>query len=91
MSYLFYNCSSLEHLIINFKTEKVQTMNYMFGSCTKLNSLDISTFNTTNCKSFTNMFENDKNLNLYINFDITNNLRETIPNYINVHNSIEKS
>ena len=91
MSYLFYNCSSLEHLIINFKTERVQNMNYMFGGCTKLNSLDISTFNTINCKSFTNMFENDTNLHLYLNFDNTKNLRETLPNYINIHNSTENS
>jgi len=91
MSYLLYNCSSLEHLIINFKTERVQNMNYMFGGCTKLSSLDISTFNTINCKGFTNMFENDTNLNLYLNFDNTKNLRETLPNYINIHNSTENS
>ena len=41
MDKLFYNCSSLETLIINFNTTRVNRMSYMFGLCTSLKSLNI--------------------------------------------------
>ena len=85
MSNLFQNCSSLESLKINFDTQKVKTMRNMFSSCTKLTSLDITSFNTTACTKFTNMFENDNGLNLYINSKICPNLKEQLPSFLQVH------
>ena len=85
MSYLFNNCSSLTSLQVSFNTEKVKQMEYMFGSCSKLSSLDISTFNTNNCNNFTNMFENDNGLELYVNFTACPNLKSEIPNYVIYH------
>jgi len=31
-----------------FNTEKIEGMNYMFDTCTKLTSIDLSVFNTRN-------------------------------------------
>lgn len=46
----------------NLNTEKVETMCCMFNGCTKLPSLDLSTFNTQNVKDMSDMFDNCKNL-----------------------------
>ena len=64
-------------------------MQYMFASCTKLTSLDIRTFETSTCKNFTNMFENDQNLDLYYNMQTCSNMKETLPPYINGHDTSE--
>ena len=85
MSYMFNNCSNLNNLTIYFNTMKVKKMEYMFGSCTKIKSLNIITFNTLNCINFTGMFENDKNLDLYLNFNNTSNLLSHLPSYVNIH------
>ena len=61
-------------------------MQYMFGSCYELTSLDISSFNSNNCKNFTNMFKNDKNLELYINSTLCKNLIDTVPEYVRIYN-----
>ena len=89
MSNMFNNCTSLETIKLNFNTEKVEKMGYMFGSCLKLTSLDITTFNTGKCNNFTNMFENDENLNLYLNYEICNNLKGQIPSFVKVHDISE--
>ena len=50
-----------------FNTEKVTTMSNMFGGCTNLTSLDISSFNTANVTDMSYMFSycrNLENLNL---------------------------
>ena len=86
MSNMFNNCTSLKYLKINFNTENVQRMQNMFSSCTKLTSLDISSFNTIRCTDFTNMFDKDEGLNLYINNQTCENLIDKIPLYVNVHN-----
>ena len=70
---------------MSFNTEKVKQMEYMFGSCSKLTSLDISTFNTNNCDNFTNIFENDNVLELYVNFTACPNLKNEIPDYVKYH------
>ena len=90
MSSLFNKCSSLKKLILKFNTEKVQRMDYMFGSCTSLNSLDISTFNTLKCQNLTNMFENDE-LDLYMNYSISSNLKQILPNGITPHDINDKN
>ena len=82
---LFNNCSSLKNLKFNFNTEKVQKMDYMFGSYINLNSLNITSFNTSNCQSFNNMFENDEGLILYIDSRICPNLKNEIPDFVNVN------
>ena len=45
MSYMFYYCSSLEHLNLSkLNTDNVIEMNHMFFKCTSLKSLDLSNF-----------------------------------------------
>ena len=66
MSNMFKDCAYLKNLKLDFNTEKVKTMKKMFSSCTSLTSLNISTFNTTNCKDFSNIFENDSKLQLLL-------------------------
>ena len=85
LSYMFHNCSSLTYLKINFNTQSVTTMQNMFSNCISLTSLELNTFNTKECKNFNNMFENDENLDLYINNETCSNLISELPEYINVH------
>ena len=85
MSNMFNNCSNLAYLKINFDTKNVQKMEYMFASCIKLTSLNISTFNTSKCKNFNFMFENDEGLDLYVDNKTCENLIEYLPTYINIH------
>ena len=88
MSNMFHNCTSLKNLKINFNTEKVTNMKNMFSNCLSLSSLDLSSFNTTICKNFENMFDNDENLDLYINNETCSNLVGTLPEYNNIHGVI---
>jgi surface protein len=60
-------------------------MEKMFGDCTGLTSLDISTFNTSKCINFNEMFINDDGLDLYYNKTICDNLVDQIPNYVKKH------
>ena len=84
MSNMFNNCSSLQSLKINFDTEKVKKMSYMFAHCVKLTSLDISSFNTQNVKELDNMFEEDANLDLYLDSNKCQNLFDYIPDYVKI-------
>ena len=85
MSNLFSNCTSLEILTVPFDTSKTQKMPKMFSSCISLSSLNITTFNTQNCKDFHEMFEND-NLDLYVDSSICQNLlNEEIPQTVVIH------
>ena len=63
MSYMFYNCSSLNSLpdISNWNTSNVTNMSYMFSNCSSLNSLpDITKWNIKKLKYKENMFEGCK-------------------------------
>ena len=86
MSNMFKDCKSLNFLKLDFNTEKVKTMKNMFSSCINLSSLNISTFNTINCNDFSNMFENDIGLQLFISYNKCKNLYEIIPDGINIFN-----
>ena len=49
MSYMFYNCSSLEELNLNnFNANNVTYMSCMFEYCPKLKELNLNSFNTIN-------------------------------------------
>ena len=61
-------------------------MGYMFASCNNINSLNITMFNIDNCKDFTNMFENDEKLELYFDVEKCDKLKDTLPDYISIHN-----
>ena len=54
----FHNCSNLTSIknIKNLYTYSVTDMSFMFYGCKKLNSLDLSSFNTTNVKNVRFMF-----------------------------------
>ena len=58
MSYMFYNCSNLEHLVISeLNTSKVTDMQYMFGSCSNLKDIEIGNlFITPNVTNMAGMF-----------------------------------
>ena len=82
MSYMFYNCSSLETLLIKFNTVNIIFMEYMFASCISLNSLNIETFSTKNARDLTNIFDKDKGLILYMDFKACTNLIDILPKYV---------
>ena len=57
LSYMFYNCSSLNSLdLSNFNTNNVTKMSYMFYNCSSLTSLNLSNFNTNNVTNMSGMF-----------------------------------
>ena len=56
----------------------------MFGYCIKLTSLNISSFDTNNCKNFNDMFIDDDGLKLYIDSRICSNLVKEIPTFVDV-------
>ena len=64
--------TGLEYL----NTEKVTDMSYMFNSCTKLKSLDVSNFNTAKVKNMIRMFSNCQALT---SLNVTNFNTEKIP------------
>ena len=61
MSSLFKGCESLSELSLPFDTAAVINMDYMFAGCSKLKKLDISSFNTKNVTSMTDMFGTEDN------------------------------
>ena len=60
-------------------------MQYMFASCSKLKTLNISSFITTDVQNLENMFEKDEGLELYLNYKTCANLKEILPYYIHTH------
>ena len=61
MSYMFYECESLESLpdISKWNTSNVTNMSYMFSNCKSLKSLpDITKWNTINNFKMSYLFEN---------------------------------
>ena len=57
MSYMFYNCKSLEEVDFNnFKSYKVKYMNHMFFGCESLIYVDINDLNANNVTSMSDMF-----------------------------------
>ena len=72
----FYKCTSLTEIegIENLNTQNVENMRYMFTSCIKLKSLDVSKFNTANVTHMSNMFEDCEELSSLdlSNFDTRN-------------------
>ena len=73
MSYMFYNCTSIEYLDLSaFNTSSVQNMISVFEKCRNLKYLDISHFNLGNLN------DNDNIKNMFRDVD---NLK-----YINVYN-----
>ena len=58
----FYNMYNLQSITgLNYlNTSKVTNMAYMFMNCTKLTSLDLSSFNTSKVTDMSSMFENSR-------------------------------
>ena len=58
MQNLFYQCEDLLNIVFSesFDTSNVQCMQYLFGSCRSLTSIDISSFNTSSVNDYTYMF-----------------------------------
>ena len=68
MQNLFYYSSDLVNISFSetFDTSNVQCMDYLFGSCTSLLSINISSFNTSLVSSKWNMYYNCPKLNSII-------------------------
>ena len=56
----------------------------MFASCINLSLLDISMLDMDNCKNFTKIFDNDKELELYLDIYKHKNLIGEIPDYVKI-------
>ena len=82
MSYIFYGCSKIENIYFNFITNNTQNMNYMFALCTQIKTLDLRNFNTEKCNSFTNIFQDCKDLTVYIKSEHNTNFISQIPEYV---------
>ena len=86
MGKMFKDCKFLSSLKLNFNTENVENMSYMFSFCNNLISLNISMFNTKNCKDFSDIFENVTNMDIYIDSINCKNLFDEIPETFIIHN-----
>ena len=83
LSYMFYNCTSLTTIENNFKTPQLQDIRFMFTNCEHLKELYLPTFDTKNCKKFTDAFNGCYNLTLKIDGRYFN-LRRICPNYVEI-------
>ena len=54
--YLFYGCSGLTSINVNTNTSGCGTMEGMFGYCSSLTEIDISSFNMSNVANISKMF-----------------------------------
>lgn len=70
-NYLFDGASNMKTLTFakGMDTSKIQSMNGMFNSCSSLVSLDLSSFNTSNCTIFNWMFSDCRSL---VSLDLSN-------------------
>jgi surface protein len=64
MANLFYACFDLVSVDFSetFDSSKVQSMKYMFGQCTSLKSVNVSSFDTRSVGDFMTMFEGCKEI-----------------------------
>ena len=71
MDYMFNDCTNLIHLTFskNFITNPAKNMSHMFSGCTKLETVDLSSFMTASVTDMESMFENCQKL-LYL--DLSN-------------------
>lgn len=58
MSNMFRDCSSLIQLDQNFNTSSLRVMNYMFCNVSKLQNIDVSNWDVSNCTALTGIFYN---------------------------------
>ena len=87
MGNMFKDCKYLNLLNLDFNTKNVEYMGNMFSSCISLTSLNISMFDIDDSKDFSNMFENDKGLELYLDMNRCEDLIGSLPYYISVYDS----
>ena len=67
MSYMFYECRSLNKIIHNFNTNNVVHLKYMFYECENLEEIDLSNFNIPKRSKMKCMFSKCKLESNYIN------------------------
>ena len=94
MSYMFYNCTSIEYLDLSaFNTSSVQNMISVFEKCRNLKYLDISHFNLGNLNdndNIKNMFRDVDNLK-YINVYNVQDPNKLLLNHNYQKNSFQKN
>ena len=76
MSYMFDRCEMMTSIegLENLNTDYVTDMSYLFWKCSKLESLDLSSFNTSNVERMNDMFRDCSSLQIIdlTSFDVTN-------------------
>ena len=83
---MFQNCTKLTSLdLSSFFIPKVTELDYMFSYDENLMSLDISNFNTSNCQTFTNVFEECRQLTVSLNGRKCAKLLSSIPDYVKIN------
>lgn len=85
---MFKGCASLEELEISFNTANVVEMNEMFSGVTNLRELDLSSFDTRNVASWTDIWKDITELNITIDYEKNKNILDGRPDGI-VINDIE--
>lgn len=63
MSWMFHDCYNLESIIFVGNASKVTSLNYTFGSCSKLTSLDLNSWDTSCVSNMGSVFNNCQALN----------------------------
>ena len=81
---MFYGCTSLTNLILDFETQNVKSMKNLFHNCESLNYLDLSSFNTTNVEDMAYMFSNCSSLN---SIDLSNFSFQNVKTMTNMFNN----
>ena len=89
MAYLFYACFNLVSVDFNntFDSSKVQSMLYMFGQCTSLKSVNVSSLDTRSVGDFMAMFYKCKELT---SLDLSNFNTENDFIFQNIFDSMSK-
>ena len=83
-----YKCSSLKKINLSSLTNKVTSMMFMFGDCSLLKKIDLSSFNTNQVTNMSYMFNNCSSLK-ELNLSSFNTNQVTIMN--GIFESINKS
>ena len=92
MEMAFYGCISLTSLeISNFYTISTNNLKFMFYQCSSLTSLNLPHFDTSKISedNLFSIFDECKQLNLYINTLKCSNLISVIPSYVKIYNITE--
>ena len=64
MSFVFFECSKLEEIKLNFNCINVTNMSNMFSGCNSLKEIILSSFNNKNITDMSDMFCKCSSINI---------------------------